>query len=239
MERDTTTSTREALERGERRGSRLRVAGVIAGITALALGIAAAVGYFLVPPWLATVPADPVTTTMRIAVTAENEPGVGRPASASVEVSAGWTPIGVGPFLPTDVATLVSPDGAYRAQLEITDASADTEPTPGASTDHLDGLAAAVWSHESLDSGCSVRYTTVHDGSDAVTVAVVTPPPGDGDADARLVLLGSVAATTADLYRTVTADLVISARFGEADTGTGSGTDTGTGTSSPTPGVAP
>ncbi|AXH37022.1 hypothetical protein DVJ78_17795 [Humibacter sp. BT305] len=226
MERDSTTSTREALEHGARRRSRLRTGVVIAGVSALVLGIAAGVGWFLVPPWLATVPGDPIASATTIVVTAD-EPtdgstgaaaGSSAPASASVEVSAGWTPIGVGPFLPTDSAVLVSPDGAYRAHLEITDAGADSDATPGDSTDHLDGLATAAWNRESLDSGCSVRYTTVQDGEEAVTVAVVSPPPGaPGDADARLVLTGSVSADAADLYRTVTADLVTSARFGNPD----------------------
>lgn len=245
MERDSTTSTREALEHGARRRSRLRTGVVIAGVSALVLGIAAGVGWFLVPPWLATVPGDPIASATTIVVTAD-EPtdgstgaaaGSSAPASASVEVSAGWTPIGVGPFLPTDSAVLVSPDGAYRAHLEITDAGADSDATPGDSTDHLDGLATAAWSRESLDSGCSVRYTTVQDGEDAVTVAVVSPPPGaPGDADARLVLTGSVAADAADLYRTVTADLVTSARFGDPDAdAVGPTPASPTGPSSPSP----
>lgn len=219
MERDSTTSTREALEHGARRRSRLRTGVVIAGVSALVLGLAAGAGYFLVPPWLATVPGDPVASATTVVVTADEPTGeVAAPSSASVEVSAGWTPIGIGPFLPTDSAVLVSPDGDYRAQLEITDAAGADDVTPGDSTDHLDGLATAAWSHESLDSGCSVRYTTVQDGEDAVTVAVVSPPAdAGGDTEARLVLMGSVAAGSADLYRTVTADLVISARFGDPD----------------------
>jgi hypothetical protein len=230
MERHTmTTSTREALERGTRRRSRLRTGLVVGGIVALVLGLAAAAGAVVVPPWLATIPADAYTATTRVTVVdtalQQDDPtapptasgSTGRASStASIEVSAGWTPIGVGPFLPDDRAELVSPDGAYRARVELTGPITADDPTPGDSTDHLEAaLGAAVWSRESLDSGCTVRYTTVEDGTDAVTVAVIAPPAGaTGEPEARLVLVGTVDADDAVAYRTVTADLVTSARFG-------------------------
>ena len=92
---------------------------------------------------------------------------------------------------------------------------------PGDAAEHLEGrLQSAAWSTETLTSCNSVRYASVRNGGDSVTVVVVDPlqaPPADvgGDADPphRLVLVSTAPVTTAAEYRTVTADLLSSIVF--------------------------
>lgn len=196
------STTRDRLE--HRRRSPWRVVLVIVGAVVVALGVAAAVAVLALPPVLAETPRERFGATTLARVHDDT-------ASASVELSAGWLAIGVGPFLPTDRARLVSPDGAYRLELALL-------PTAEASVDPLlalldeqgltDAVAAAAWSTEGLTSGSSVRYTTVEQGEESMTVAVVTTPDVPAS---RLVILATTDLTDAARYRTVTADLVGSA----------------------------
>jgi hypothetical protein len=183
---------------------------------------AAAAATLLVPPALAQVPSAPLSAQSTLTL---GEGG----QFASVTLSAGWTRIGTGPFLPADRATLVSPDGVYRVEVELVPgATAEAEESgdgdvPGAAgTEVGDRLDDAPWSTESLLAGGRVRYAGYPEGGNAVTVAVVDPPAdiatasaGNGapPAAARLVLIATAPAGDAPRYRTVTADLVSSAVF--------------------------
>jgi hypothetical protein len=197
---------------------RARGAVVVALSTIAALS---AVALILVPPVLAQVPGPPLEWKSTVVVGLAG----GDATVAGVTVSAGWTKIGMGPFLSGDRVTLVSPDGVYRAEFELVAGQHRTasngDEVPGDTTKHLvRRLRAAAWSTESLRSGNQVRYATVLDGGTAVTVAVVDPSPDAlpashiaSDAPDRLVLVASAPTTAAARYRTVTADLVSSVAF--------------------------
>ncbi|WP_210506119.1 hypothetical protein [Naasia sp. SYSU D00057] len=187
----------------------LPVAGVLAG------------ALLLVPPALAQVPSAPLASDSTFTLGARDGTGF-----VSVTLSAGWTRIGTGPFLPDDRATLVAPDGVYRVELELVPGSPSTpdgaDSVPGQVGKELAAVIdAASWSTETLLAGNEVRYTSCPDGGDAVTVAIVDPPraltaahgTGTVPDDVRFVLVASAPADEAPRYRTVTADLVSSAVF--------------------------
>lgn len=203
-------------ERQGRRSGRVRVVVVLGLLVCIAAAVVAAI---LLPPALAEVPNDPLRadTEVRLGPLASD----GEQVSATLVAEKGWTRIGTGPFLPDDRVNLVSPDGRYRVEVELVPAGGSgakpDESVPGdAAGKHAGKLRSASWSTETLASGNSVRYTTVTEGGEAVTVAVVAPAAAD-DADTGtvpgMVLVASVPAADAPLYRTVTADLVSSAAF--------------------------
>ncbi len=201
----------------------MRVRGAV--LITLTLCAVASAGAFLLPPAFERVPGDPLPADS--AVTLGPVHADGEALFASVSVSAGWTRLGTGPFLPGDRATLVSPDGAYRVELELVPTAENEESgeevVPGDAAESLQGqLDKAEWSRESLASGNEVRYTTILDGADAVTVAIVDSPTGMAAASvsggapaqrARLLLVAAAPSSDASRYRTVTADLVSSAVF--------------------------
>jgi hypothetical protein len=103
------TTTRERLER---RWTPARVVLLIVGVVVILALVAAGLALWWLPPVLAETPRERFEAPTRVAV--RDAAG-----SAGVEVAAGWVPLGVGPFLSADEATLVSPDGAYRAELGL------------------------------------------------------------------------------------------------------------------------
>jgi hypothetical protein len=206
-------------ERRGRRAKRVRVVVLLAVLVCLAAGAGAAI---LVPPALAELPNDPLRADTEVRLGPLDSGG--DPVSAAVSVGKGWTRIGTGPFLPDDRVNLVSPDGRCHVQVELVPggsrAAEQGRAAPGdAARKYAEKLRTASWSTETLTSGNTVRYTTIPDGGEAVTVAVVDPTAtvGGGDADTRppaqIVLVASAPADDAPLYRTVTADLVSSAAF--------------------------
>jgi hypothetical protein len=168
---------------------------LVVGIVVALAVLAAAVALWWLPPVLAETPrerfAAPATVTVQDAS-----------GSASVQVEAGWVPLGVGPFLSASTATLLSPDGVYRAELSLAplpdagDAAvsaalstlltahglsdADADAAAGTSTPTATGAARAAagvrWSEETLTSGATVRYAALHRGDTTYTVAIVLPP---------------------------------------------------------------
>jgi hypothetical protein len=106
---DTMTTTRERLERRWTPG---RVVLLVVGIVVALLVVAAGVALWWLPPVLAETPRERLVAATQ--VTVQDAAG-----SAGVEVAPGWVPLGVGPFLPDDTATLLSPDGVYRAELGL------------------------------------------------------------------------------------------------------------------------
>jgi hypothetical protein len=131
-------SSRELLERRRSPG---RVVAVIGGMLALLLGTGAALALWLLPPVLAGAPRERLTVS-DAAVTVQDAT-----TSATVTFGEGWLLLGVGPFLPTDAQTLVSPDDAYRLVLTLepaaqpSDATAPTSPV-GLEPEALDALLA-------------------------------------------------------------------------------------------------
>ncbi|WP_210480989.1 hypothetical protein [Naasia sp. SYSU D00948] len=195
-----------------------RGAAIVTVILCVAVGAAA----FAVPATLAQVPSSPLASDSAVTLGPVNVDG--EPLYASVTLSRGWTRIGMGPFLRDDRASLVSPDGAYRALLELVRvARADDagDAVPGDAAGELESrLASATWSTEALASGSEVRYTTLADGEDTVTVAILDPPDGvltgsgaSSPQRAHLVVVAAAPSADADGYRTVTADLISSAVF--------------------------
>ena len=181
---------------------------VLIAVSVGAAAAAAAAGAIFLPPALAQVPSDPLASDA--VITLGPVDAGGEAVFATVWVAAGWTRIGTGPFLPRDRATLVSPDGAYRLQLELDPGS--TLKLPDDDLEKL--LDAAVWSDETLQSGNDVRYTTVVDGDEAVTVAVIAPPAGTPSTEeGRLVLVAAAPSADAERYRTITAAFVSSSVF--------------------------
>src|SRR4051794_33904131 len=153
-------------------------------VVLVALPVAAASAtLILLPPTLAQVAVSPLDSDSVISV-GPAEAGAG---FASVSVSAGWIRTGTGPFAPGDRASLVSPDGVYRVELEIVGTPSDSPHSPGEDGLAVPGDAAsrlrsrletAAWSTETLASGNDVRYASLVDGANTVTVAVVAPPGG-------------------------------------------------------------
>lgn len=232
-------SSRELLEHRRSPG---RVVAVIGGVLALLLGAAAALAVWLLPPVLAGTPRERLPAS-GAAVTVHDAT-----TSATVTLGEGWLLLGVGPFLPTDAQTLVSPDDAYRLVLALepaarpSDAAAPTSPvaldpealgallartggatsTDAASTGTGSSSAAEViaeWSHETLVSGVTVSYADVVHGDRTTTVALVVPPHPPAGAPA-LALVASVATADAARYRTVTADLAATAAVTRRPSGT-------------------
>jgi hypothetical protein len=199
----------EATRRFERRRRHVRRV-VLVALPVLATASAVVL---LVPPALALAPSPPLAAESGISVgTAHRQ--------ATVTVSAGWTRIGTGPFLPGERTTLVSPDGAYRVELELVtgvSAAGGSDPVPGSFAEKVGGrLDRVAWSTETLAAGTRVRYASFPDGGDVVTVAVVEPSsalPAESPGGVQLVLLAAAPADDAARYRTVTADLVSSAVF--------------------------
>ncbi|MFB2598218.1 hypothetical protein ACEXQE_10530 [Herbiconiux sp. P17] len=232
----TMTTTRERLERRWTPG---RIVLLVVSIVVALLVVTAGVALWWLPPVLAETPRERLVTVTQ--VTVQDATG-----SASVEVAPGWVPLGVGPFLPDDAATLLSPDGVYRAELGL-EPLADTgeasvasalsavlaahglaeAPPEAAGADAETSPDALRWSEETLTSGVTVRYADVVRGDTTSTVAIVLPPApplADPAASAglsappALTLVAAVPTTDAAAYRTVTADLLASATFARAST---------------------
>src|SRR3954466_14156623 len=134
-------------------------------LVALPAVAAASATLILLPPALAQVTRSPLHSDSVISVGPDRQ-GAG---FASVSVSAGWIRTGTGPFAPGDRASLVSPDGVYRVELEIVGAPSDSPHSPGDGGGPVPGDAAsrlrsrletAAWSTETLASGNDVRYAS-------------------------------------------------------------------------------
>jgi hypothetical protein len=149
-------SSRELLERRRSPG---RVVAVIGGVLALLLGAAAALSLWLLPPVLASTPRERLTAadstvTVHDATT-----------SATVTLGEGWLLLGVGPFLPTDAQTLVSPDDAYRLVLTLepaarpSDAAAPASPV-GLDPEALDALLARTGGATTTDAASTDAAST-------------------------------------------------------------------------------
>lgn len=182
------TTTRERLERRWTPG---RVVLLVVGVVVALLVVASAVALWWLPPVLAETPRERLTAPTAVSV----QDASGR---AGVEVAAGWVPLGVGPFLPGDTATVLSPDGVYRAELGLahlsgTDDSAiasalsallvahDLTDVPAGSdaASTTEGPASALrWSEETLISGITVRYADIVRGDTTFTVVLAFPQPG-------------------------------------------------------------
>ncbi|GAA2224125.1 hypothetical protein GCM10009851_04330 [Herbiconiux moechotypicola] len=186
---------------------------IVAAAVVVMLGAAAAVALWLLPPRLAEQPRERFTATTTVVVT-DGTTG----ASASLEFDAGWLAIGVGPFLPHDRATVVSPDGAYRAELSLAPAGAfDAATTLQAlglgDEDEQARWETAGWSTETLPDGVLVHHAELTRGTETLVVAWATPAAADpaegttGSAPA-LLLTARVPTDVADDYRTVTAALL-------------------------------
>jgi hypothetical protein len=217
------TTTRERLER---RWSPGRVALLVGGLVAVLLLVGAALALWWLPPVLAETPRERFTTDARITVHAtshddddgsDSEPtatdaGASGRGIASVIAAAGWVELGVGPFLPDETVTLLSPDGVYRAELGAT-TSAPDEALPAllARHDLASAAASAGWSEETLTSSLVVRHTELDLGADTVTVAIVSPSAAALVPSTSLLLVATVPTTDAARYRTVTADLLSTA----------------------------
>jgi hypothetical protein len=211
------TTTRERLER---RWSPGRIVLLIGGLIAALLAVAAVVAIWWLPPVLAETPRVRFETDARITLEtgagaadgAAGDRSTGR-GSATVLVAAGWVELGVGPFLPENTATILSPDAVYRAELGVTTESPDAVLAALFAAHDLASVADAVsWSEETLTSGLVVRYADVADGDDTVTVAIVSSPPGEAITASRvsLTLVAIVPEGEAHRYRTITADLAAS-----------------------------
>ncbi|WP_066042999.1 hypothetical protein [Herbiconiux solani] len=145
-------STRDRLDRRPP-GRALRTIVLAAvGTVVIAALVAAGIALFVLPPVLAETPRERLTSAQPLTVTRTAEavtaatsatssppsPSASKPdpnlVSASVTLDAGWVVIGVGPFLPADSAAATSPDGVYRADIELLP-PAPTSSAPSASTD--------------------------------------------------------------------------------------------------------
>ncbi|SDZ14530.1 hypothetical protein SAMN05216554_2624 [Herbiconiux ginsengi] len=187
------TTTRERLERRWTPG---RVVLLVVGIVAALLLVAAGVALWWLPPVLAETPRERLMTPTPVMVRDAS-------GSAAVDVEAGWVPLGVGPFLPEDAATLLSPDGVYRAELGLAPLPDTSAATVASALSHLltehdltgpadtlgksatsdpaipgnDAAANPIrWSEETLTSGVTVRYADVTRGDTTYTVAIALPP---------------------------------------------------------------
>ncbi|WP_368496514.1 hypothetical protein [Herbiconiux sp. A18JL235] len=226
----TTRDLLDGRRRRPRRRARVAVIVSLAVVVVLAAGIAVALWWL--PPVLAETPRERLEATTTVTVFDDD-------GSASVVVDPGWLSIGVGPFLPTATATLVSPDDAYRARFGLAgpdgfdatalldslgfgEATATATSSPGgsdgpggsAAPDSPDAPDGLVWSEETLSSGAVVRYADVVRGDDTVTVASVSAPADDPNRAVLLTLVASTPTATAADYRTVTAQLLGSVTFG-------------------------
>jgi hypothetical protein len=217
------TTTRERLERRWTPG---RVVLLVAGIVVTLLVIAAGLALWWLPPVLAETPRERFDAPTQ--VTVQDAWG-----TAGVDVAPGWVPLGVGPFLPVDQVTLLSPDGVYRAELGLASLPDASPESVGAALSALlathdleaEPAGALGWSEETLTSGATVRYTDVQSGDTTYTVAIVLAPsdafaavpqvdaPVAASPIPALTLVAAVPAAEAAAYRTVTADLVASTRF--------------------------
>jgi hypothetical protein len=74
-----------------------------------------------------------------------------------------------------------------------------------------------VWSTETLATGVIVHHMSYTTGLDTVTVALAEPAQPVPGAGSALTLVATVPTEVAPRYRTVTADLLASARFDPAD----------------------
>lgn len=247
------TTTRDRLHRRSRRRTRVRVAVIVSVSVLVVLAVAAAFALWWLPPVLAQTPRERFITDTRISLHDDD-------GAASVAVGTGWLAIGVGPFLPSDAATLISPDDVYHAEFDLvpagrpfdgnallvelglidppagaTDAPAppgsDAATTPPAATDASTPAAQAdpaapegdvrsrpiIWNTETLATGVVVHHMSYTTGLDTVTVALAEPVQRVAGAGSALTLVATVPTDVAPQYRTVTADLLASARFTPAE----------------------
>ncbi|NQX33377.1 hypothetical protein [Herbiconiux sp. VKM Ac-2851] len=217
-------SSRELLERRRSPG---RVVAVIGGVLALLVGAAAALALGLLPPVLASTPrerltASATTVTVHDATT-----------SATVTLGEGWLLLGVGPFLPTDAQTLVSPDDAYRLVLTLEpaarpfDATAPTSPVSldpedldallartGGATSTNAGPADAASTETSSSSGAGVNTEWSHETlSSGVTVSYADVVQGDRTTTVTLVAPAGLPAGAHALALVVTVTTAEAARY--------------------------
>ncbi|MCS5719983.1 hypothetical protein N1027_17770 [Herbiconiux sp. CPCC 205763] len=132
------TTTRERLERRWTPG---RVVLLVVGIVVAVLVVGAGVALWWLPPVLAETPRERLVTSTPVRV--QDASG-----SAGVEVAPGWVPLGIGPFLSDDAATLLSPDGVYRAELGLA-------PLPEVSPTSVASALAALLAAHDLDAGAA------------------------------------------------------------------------------------
>jgi hypothetical protein len=224
------TTTRERLGRRRHRGATIAI--VVSSVLVVVLTAGAGIALWLLPPVLAETPRERFESATRVAVSDEA-------GSASLEFETGWLGIGVGPFLPTEAATVVSPDDVYRAQLSLAPAAAfdgdalltslglAAAPTgfpTAAAAPATPPVATAppAWSTETLATGVIVHHTEIVTDDRTRVVAQVDPPaaaPGAAPTP-PLVLVATVPSDVAPAYRTVTADLLATAAFAPPGTTT-------------------
>src|SRR5829696_9160659 len=104
----------------------MRARGVVV-VTLSVVAVAFGAALVLVPPALAQVPAATLVSESTVVL----GPVDGDGAFAMVTLSAGWTELGMGPFLPGDRVSFVSPDGNYRVDFELVAGSAATTGSGG------------------------------------------------------------------------------------------------------------
>jgi hypothetical protein len=197
-------SSRDLLDRRRSAG---RIVAVVAGVLALLLGVTAALGLWLLPPVLACTPRERLTTA---APTVTVHDGT---TAATVTPGAGWLLLGVGPFLPTDAQTLVSPDDAYRLVVTLAPvpaplAGADPTSPPGLEPDALEALLARTGAADAASAGDAAPT----DPSPTGAASAGPSPAGSGASGAsgaphpvaewsREVLANGVTVSYADIVR--------------------------------------